>query len=250
MSIVKDLLLILFVFGFAAVFFILNMKLNRCKRIFYEILNHNLKVTELAQLRGLDLLKTSCNQNLIAEIERSCEYNLAMINDLSRFYNNEKSYKFEINLSELITKVFNSLSEPADLKAVTFYYKIDGAEDIVVDGFYLEQILQILTEKILKVCKDKVACFVNVQKRKAEITIFYISSENIKSDFSGDIGLLAIGDGIKAELCKKLVSSMGGKLKFGNVKDNLQYVTFCVQVHSDTTMRKSTSISRIQPCKC
>ncbi len=64
---------------------------------FIKTLSHDIRVSTLAQIRGLDLLQSKYSQEeLITDINESCKYSLDMINMLLntyRYENGEQVFK-------------------------------------------------------------------------------------------------------------------------------------------------------------
>ena len=86
MSIAKDLL---FIIVLLILFFVLRRNLSLKYELFSQrenfikTLSHDIRVSTLAQIRGLDLLQEKYNQEeLIFDINESCKYSLDMINML------------------------------------------------------------------------------------------------------------------------------------------------------------------------
>ena len=84
MSIVKDLCLVAMFLFLIIKYLLLYRDMLKQREYFVETLSHDLRVSTIAQIRGLDLLKKNALQNdnnleLISEIDKSCKFTLDMM---------------------------------------------------------------------------------------------------------------------------------------------------------------------------
>ena len=120
---------------------ILKKLINKERNYFTEILQHDLKVPALAELRGINLLKSEIlgslnkeQKELLTQISNSCQYSLNMINMLNNTYkyieytNNYENFK----LSDTIYDCFEELSNALKEKNIIISYIND--EDTSIDA--------------------------------------------------------------------------------------------------------------------
>ena len=217
------------------------------KSYFIEILNHDIKVPILAQLRALGILKDGImgrinieQKELIEQIEASCKCTLdmiSMINNAHEIDNNKEKLNYEkFNMTDLLFSCFNELSCNAKEKKLTFSYSSKTEENYVEAD--LCGIKKVVTSLLLNA--------INYSKYGGEISVSINSSRNsLRFSVSG-IGLLGgiaedknqyttIGHNVGMYLCKKIIEFHKGKFYSHNrTKNTLAFViptkisSFCV----------------------
>lgn len=232
MSIVKDLLLIA-IFLFVVIKYVfLSLEMQRQRDYFIKTLNHDFKVSILAQLRGIELVqKGAGNKELISNIQDSCKYTLDMLNILIntyRYKNGEEVLNFEyINLKEEFKNIiWGTYSKLLD-KNIVIKPLFGNNIDLYADKIELNKILQILLNTALDYAQkdSKIFLKVNSSQDKTSITINYqgktLSEEERNRMFCKNPRFSTVGHGIKMYFCKKIVDFHNGKIKvYSNNDEN------------------------------
>ena len=116
--------------GFVLITFILliwqNFSLRKAylnqREYFIKVLSHDLRVANIAHIRGLELLEKVYSSDLILDIKESCKYSLDMISMLLNIYRFEKGeqildYEY-FNPNLLITECCKNFSDKISEKAI------------------------------------------------------------------------------------------------------------------------------------
>jgi len=261
MSIEKDLLFMSLVVP--ALCFYLNRLLaekrelaKQCE-IFAGMLAHDLKVSVLAELRGLYLLKgnNSSPCELVAEITRSCEYTLDMITTVLAAYKAKrgsfKPYYEVFNLSEAVPEIFYKLSAQADKKGIDFCC---AADEIFVnaDKESILTVISILVNfAILYSGKNKIIyCFIDRVQNAVKVMIIFsgrgFSQIGDKDIFGRNNRYGFVGQNLKLAYCRKIVECHGGKISAASNGGDINSFTFVLpdKVKDRIAINQTASVSR------
>lgn len=257
MSIVKDLLcIVLFLILFFALKKNLSLKhaLFNQRDYFIKTLSHDLRVSTLAQIRGLDLLKSE--GELVDDIKDSCKYSLDMISmllDTYRYENGEQVLNYEIfNLSDIIRECCRKLALKASEKGVAFYNNIKNIELVEADKLELEKTLKYLISTTIFNSDKNSKIIISVDKKcnNLEVSIIYsgasLTEEECRRMFSNNPRFSTVGHGIKMHLCKKIVEFHGGKIYVKNIDRKINSFTFILPIEKKLASLKPTLLSYLQ----
>lgn len=207
----------------------------KCQQDYFsQTLMHDLKVPTLAQIRGLDLLKSENygllnneQKDMIDQVQDSCKYMLDMISMMlktNRIESNSKHLVYEkFNMTDLVLESFDENSTLMSEKGVTFELS-ESSKNIQVEADKNEikkVIVNLLAsaisysnkfEKILvKITADKDSLSLSIVSNgiamsKKECSTLFERFSNKKSRFT------AVGQGISLYLCKKIIDMHSGKI--------------------------------------
>ncbi len=204
------------------------------KEYFIETLTHDLKIPTLAQLRGLELLKSEFvgglnqeQQELVSHIEDSCEYILDMISMIVNTYRFEtganKLVYEKFDLVELLFECFAKLSEIAKEKSSFFVYRTSIKKVIIAaDRVELGKvIINLLTNTLMYTYKNE-PIFVDINQTKDQVE-FIVTSRGILLSEKECMTMFdsfgartpkysTIGNGIALYLCKKIIDAHKGRI--------------------------------------
>lgn len=257
MSIVKDLLLVAFFFAIVVNYILLYKKMLKQQKYFIETLSHDLRVSTLAQFRGVELLQKVSKNELTDNIMDSCKYTLDMINMLLSTYRFEAgeavlNYEF-FNLSKLILDSSDLVRNLADEKNIQFCYDFQNNDCIEADESSLFKALTILFSVSIFHAKfgSVVSCCLEKSQDSFEIKITYegqsLTEEECRRMFSNNPRFSTVGHGIKMYLCKKIVEFHAGKIKVINNSERNN--SFVVQL-PEYKKQKSSKIALLSLLQC
>lgn len=261
MSIAKDLLfIILFIF---LVFvlkrnFSLRRELFSQRENFIKTLSHDIRVSELAQLRGINLLqKRYSDDELLNDIDDSCRYSLDMINILLntyRYENGEQVLNYEIfNFSEIVAENSKKLSKQLQEKEIEIYYPKNSSEALYADKNELAKMLFYLLSTTIYYSyrNNKISIIVHKTSDDLSVSITYsgksLSEEECRRMFLNNPRFSTVGHGIKMYLCKKIIEFHGGKIVVSNCGEKINTFTFNIPLKKYSTSFKPLLISMLQP---
>lgn len=261
MSIAKDLL---FIIVLLVLFFVLRKNLSLKSALFSQrenfikTLSHDIRVSTLAQIRGLDLLQSKYSQEeLITDINESCKYSLDMINMLLntyRYENGEQVLNQEVfNFSDLVSYCSSKLSYQAEEKNIDFYFNMNASTPVYADKAELAKALHYLLSTIIFYSRrnKKIAIFVKRVCDNLEVSITYsgnpLTEEECRRMFSNNPRFSTVGHGIKMYMCKKIIEFHGGKIGVNNISDKINSFTIAIPVKTITSMAKPALFSKLQP---
>lgn len=236
MSFAKDLLvliLILYVFITSLEYLRVKKKLIDEREYFINTLNHDLRVSLIAQLRGFDFLKSKINNTeayneLLEEIYKSCKYSYEMVNMLLQSYkfeNRENFLKYDnFNISELI--YLNSIKNNNLIKEKNLLLNYDlSTKNIRADRDALNKALSILFSIIFCNAKknSQVSFFQENDDKSYKLHIKYfgisLTEEEKLRMYSKKSYYSTVGYGIKMQLCKKIINFHGGSISVRTKKE-------------------------------
>lgn len=261
MSIAKDLLFIIILL---VLFFVLRKNISlkselfRQRENFIKTLSHDIRVSTLAQIRGLDLLERKYNQEeLINDINESCKYSLDMINMLLntyRYENGEQILNYELfNFSDLVLCTSSKLSVKKAEKNVELCFNLPPSTPVFADKIEIAKVLYYLFSTTIFYSERNKKIAVTVQKKcdNLEIKIIYagasLTEEECRRMFSNNPRFSTVGHGIKMYMCKKIIEFHGGKIGVVNLKDKLNSFTITIPVNNKSFIAKPVLLSKLQP---
>ena len=151
MGIMKDLLLILIILFLFIRNFIVKNEIIKQRNYFIDTLRHDLRVSTIAQIRGLELLQKQNldlnNAEFIEEISNSCKFSLEMINMLLNTYQYENGEDIldyeEFNVSEVLYSACNLLNSALKNKKLAFVFDVEKLATINADKIGIQKVLMI-----------------------------------------------------------------------------------------------------------
>lgn len=264
MSIVKDLLFII-LFLIALIILRKNIRLRQelfgQRETFIKTLSHDLRVSTLAQIRGIDLLQSqfkheAVQKELIDDIDESCKYSLDMINMLLntyRYENGEQVLNYEVfNFSELVAEGCKNLSPKAKEKEVSLFCGMDCSVPVQADRMELEKALRYLVSTSIfnSSRKSNIAILAKIVDDSLEVSISYsgvpLTEEECKRMFSNNPRFSTVGHGIKMHLCKKIIEFHGGKIAVKN-QGKINSFTFVIPAIKTSFSAKPILNSKLEP---
>lgn len=232
MSIVKDLFLVFLFLVIVMNYLFLYKKFVNQRKYFIKTLNHDMKVSILAQIRGLELLQKAGENELVSDIKDSCNYTLDMINMLLntyRFEDGEQILNYEpFNFSELMIDACNFVQKYALEKNITFSYNFQKQAYIEADETFLFKALVILLAVSIYYADRNSVINLHFKKSSGmfKASIVYngktLTEEERRRMFLKNPRFSTVGHGIKMYLCKKIIEFHGGNIMAlnGNERKN------------------------------
>lgn len=256
MGIVKGLLLIFLFLILIYKYIKLYIYSKKQQEYFIKTLSHDLRVSTLAQIRGLELLEKTKELELVPEINNSCKYTLDMISMLLntyRFENGEKILDYEnFNISECLKTNYNMLQSLANEKGVKFYTKIDFDGFITADKLAITKLLYNLLSTAIFYAEKNSTIVTNAICNNTfyKVSISYcgnsLSDEECRRMFSKNPRFSTVGHGIKMQLCKKIIDFHKGKIRVCNCGANINSFTFMLPITKMKSGAKPQAISMLQ----
>ncbi len=261
MSIVKDLLFIIIFVLFVFLLkrnFSLKSELFAQRENFIKTLSHDLRVSTLAQIRGLNILqKQYQGEELLNDLDESCKYSLDMINILLntyRYENGEQVLNYEtFNFSEIISPCTEKLLKTMKEKGVEFCFSISDSDTVTADKTEIGKTLFYLlsTSVYYSNKNNKIFVFIKKLHDKFEISITYsgkpLSEEECRRMFLNNPRFSTVGHGIKMYLCKKIIEFHGGNIFVNNCGGNFNSFTFTLPRIKLSSKVKCPCLSKLQP---
>ncbi len=264
MSIVKDLVLILMFVYLIVKCILLYRYMLKQREYFIETLSHDLRVSAIAQLRGLDLLlkNSSCNDSnfeLINEINNSCKFTLEMMTMLLNSYKFEEKEAFlnynSVALDDIVKNVTKDLESEASGKSIKFNFKFIGNSFADVDENEMNKVVYlILSTAVSNSQKNSlIDIIISSDNKKCKMQIIYkglsLTNEEYGRMFFKKTRFSTVGHGIKMHLCKKIIDFHRGKISFEKLKMNKNSFSFEIPKRRRLCNVKSIFISTLQPNK-
>lgn len=263
MSIVKDLLLI--AGSLTLVYFVLmyikqlKQELIKQREYFIKTLSHDLRVSTLAQIRGLDLLQKtgSADKELVSNISDSCKYTFDMITMLLKTYryeNGEAVLNYEkFNFSDVIKLCCCNLEIDAKEKGVDIIVDIEKTFVLDADKCEISKaIMSLISTSIFNSERDK-SLLINVKQHynNLNVSITYIgkplSKEECDRMFLNNPRFSTVGHGIRMYFCKKIIEFHRGNIKVVSNGDKTNTFTFELPLLRKVTTPKAPILSTLQP---
>lgn len=256
MSIAKDLLFIIVLF---ILFFVLRKNISLKSELFSQrenfikTLSHDLRVSTLAQIRGLDLLRGKYNIDLITDVEDSCKYSLDMINMLLNTYrydNGEQVLNHEIfNFSDSVSLSASKLNNIIEEKGLHFYYSMNSSELIWADKTEIEKVLYYLLSTAVFYSEKNNTIAITAKKIDGDLEVYVtysgqpLSDEECRRMFSNNPRFSTVGHGIKMYMCKKIIEFHGGKIGVHNLQGKLNSFTFTIPEKKNASILNYSRLS-------
>ena len=199
----------------------LKQELLEERNYFIQTLSHDLRVSTIAQIRGMELLHKNPDKEIIEEVTESCKYTFDMITMLLN------TYRFK-SKEDFLQKDFFNLTEilkPLN-KTLSFINVSDKNLWINADKHFLTKALNILITTAMNnsFAKNKVVLKTSKQDENIHIAIIYkgkaLSDEEQKRMFDRNPQYSTVGYGIKMNLCKKIIEFHGGKITINSDNEN------------------------------
>lgn len=257
MSIVKDLLLLSLFLFIIIKYILLYRNLIKQRQYFIDTLSHDLRVSAIAQIRGLDLLqKNSCQNELIIDLNDSCRFSLEMINMLLNTYRFEKGEQFldceSFNLSELINKSCQSSLELSKNKKIEIYKNTSEKDIIEAEKAGIYKVLTTLVATaIYNSSKNSIIEIKTTKTNKNyKINIVYqgkpLSEEECRRMFDNNPRFSMVGQGIKMQLIKKIIDFHNGKICVKNINNKYNSFTLVLPESQKKIFSKPPILSTLQ----
>lgn len=258
MSIVKDLLLIFVLI----VCFFLYKKMKNEREYFINTLSHDLRVSTLAQIRGLELLEKNSLNNLdfelIKEINNSCKFTFEIINMLLNKYkyeNNENFLKYEyFNLAELINLSYKKIFDLSFDKNITFVFDLDNCMISYADKDSIQKAISLLFEIAINnaINRSSITILSRERNNMQEISVVYqgksLTDEEITRMFNNKSNYSTVGEGIRLEFCKKIMDFHKGKFFIKNLGGNLNSFTIALPIKNGNNLIENSCLRALQLC--
>ena len=258
MSIVKDLLLFFALFLFIKCIS-LHLKLVKQRQYFIQVLNHDLRVSAIAQIRGLELLekevstpKTSGNRELISYIIDSCKFSLDMITILLNTYkyeNGEEVLKYEMSdINEIVFGVIKNSEKFLLEKNIQISNMLSNNLSLQGDYNGLVKLFSILLTTSIFYSQPNSCIRVKggIYGKNLKVSIEYkgksLSLEERKRMFMNNPRFSTVGHGIRMHLCKKIVDFHKGKIEVNCISsgvNSFDFVIPLIRVNASKTLCNS-----------
>lgn len=213
--------------NYAKKYYRARTELIKEREYFINTLSHDIRVSTIAQIRGLELLKNDNSQDeLVAEIKESCKYTLDMITMLLnayRYENGEQILHYEkFLMSDLVNSNCNDLKMFAKEKNVSFKLCCDMNDLVEADKLSISKLMFCLLTTALfnseKNCEVKI--LVNRLYNCFEVSLTYqgvpLTDEESRRMFLEGSNFSTVGHGIRMHFCKKILDFHGGNLRVSN----------------------------------
>lgn len=262
MSIVKDLFLISLFLIMLIKYLRLHRDFMQQKKYFIQTLSHDLRVSTIAQIRGLELLQKNNNlenfqQNILSEVSDSCKFTLDMISMLLntyKFENNEPVLNYEYaNLSEIISTSCNIMTKICSEKDITFIKPLQNFF-LEIDKNYILKAINILLSTAIFYSKRNSSIKISCKKvgNYLQISIFYrgnlLTDEERKRMFLNNPKFSTVGHGIKMHLCKKIIDFHNGKICINKHDGDLNSFMFSLPLKTKDNKRLKSVSNSHQLC--
>ena len=264
MAVAEDLLLVFLFLTIITYYFKLKQDLLNQRKHFIEALSHDLSVSTLAQIRGLEILhnKVSMDKDsteLLHDINNSCRFTLDMITMLLNTYKYEDknlSLKTEsLNIADILLSTTAKLSNLATDKGIEFAYSLDTNADINGDSEALNKVFyNLVTTAIYNANKNSIIYF-KVKKLRSQLYVslsyhgFAITDEEYRKSTFNKPKYSTVGHGIKMHLCKKIIHFHQGKIFVRKFGKGTNTIVFSLPTIRKQNFFKLPSFIGIQPYK-
>ena len=234
------------------------------REYFVETLSHDLRVSSIAQIRGLDLLKKNALQNdnnleLISEIDKSCKFTLEMMTMLLQ------TYRFEAGeqvldcklmfMEDLVKNNTRRLSEEARFKDLKLIYKTFGKSSVYIDENEINKLIYLLLSTVISNAKksSNVEVTVNSNFKECKVDFIYnglpLTEEEYRRMFACKPSFSTVGNGIKMHLCKKIIDFQKGKIFVKKYNKDRNQFTFILPKSKPFLGLKSILLTSLEPYK-
>lgn len=257
------------VLKFIKKYFILKNKLISQREYFINVLSHDLRVSTLAQLRGVEILGKMLSgheqKELLVNIDESCKYTLDMISMLLntyRYENGEQILNYEkICLDELLFDCATQVEKLANAKRVEIICKkISPIHYIEADRTGMSGVLVNLLSAAIVNSEDKSDIILTVSDNGESVKFSlgykgkFLTEEEFCRMFSNNSIFSTVGHGIRMNFCKKIVEFHGGEINVFKSDKKINSFTFTIPVkkqeqRSPVHINKYIQLSFSDNCK-
>ena len=199
-----------------------KFNLNRQRKNFINVLNHELRIPIIAQIRALELINNensgivgNSQKELLTQMERSSKCLLNLMSLLINIYSMENNeYKLineKFNISDMIKSCINELIPFAEEKNITFEYSNRSKNsNIIADKEELKKVIyNILSTSITNAFfGEKIFIIITSYNNSIRITVKgdNRSISQIETSYS------PVGNNIRIDFCKKIIDFHHGKV--------------------------------------
>ncbi len=196
-------------------------KVSKQNKYFLEILNHDIKIPVIAQIRGLELLKKENfgkinkeQEYMLQQITHSCRCILNMIGMLesvNNFENNSYKLTYEkFNVADLIISCFEKLGNIAADKNITF--SLNGQRDswLVADKAEIKRVILSLLENSISYSSIGTRLEINLLANDSALNFSVAGMKFAYRNLLPD-SYSPVGHNIGMHLCKKIIELHNGK---------------------------------------
>lgn len=262
MSMIKDLCLIAMFLFLIIKYVLLYRDMLKQRGYFVDTLSHDLRVSAIAQIRGIDLLKKNTgyrdnNIELIYEIDKSCKFTLEMITMLLntyKFQNKEQFLEYKWSSVENLTKkVINELNAEAKNKDINLNFKICGESFAYIDEKEINKVVYLILSTVISNAQKTsiVEVLINSNENQCKVDFVYsglpLTEEESKRMFFKKPRFSTVGHGIKMHLCKKIIDFHKGKIFVEKCAQNKNKFTLILPKAKQSWNIKSFLLTTLQP---
>ena len=241
MDIIKDLVFLLIIILLLCRCLAYRREIVSQREYFINVLSHDFRVSVLAQLRGLNLIKkNNCfdtfSQELLSELINSTTFTLDMISMLLNTYQYKLKNCFfnyeNLNLFDIITDTCSVYEKSANEKSIKLNNYCDKNLYFLADKTSMFKAFCILLNTVISNSEKNsdICIFSKVIQDKIQIDINYngkfLTEEEHKRMFEKNSRFSTVGHGIKMNLVKKIIDFHFGKIFISNNHKN----TFTIQL--------------------
>lgn len=259
MDIVKDFLLIFIIFTIVFQYVKLYKLMTEQRVFFINTLKHDLRVSLLAQIRGLEFLKncivSESTSELINELDISSKYSLDMINMLLKVYKHDNDEIIldsrSFNFSELANLLINNLSSSFLEKNIKIIYNSKDYIKMFADKNCIEKIMEILISKAIINAKKNSSIYIDAISNEDffRISINYagkpITDEEKRRMFEKKPKFSTVGYGIKLLICKKFIDFHDGEILVEDNRNNTHSFILTIPQKQKNNIQKLYKTSKI-----
>ena len=242
MNLAKDLFLALIFIVILVNYVLLYRKMIKERDYFINTLSHDLRVSTIAQIRGLDLLEKDSNNNeLLTEIKKSCNFTFDMINTLLSTYkyeNGDEVLNYEtFKLKDMILSICNRMFSNIVEKGLKLSCKLDSKIDIQADKIGIEKAFFILLSFAVFNAKRNSSINISTRNKKdnIEISIDYkgrfLTDEEQRRMYLKKSRFSTVGEGIRMHFCKKIIDFHKGYLSIKKYENESNSFCFSIPIN-------------------
>lgn len=264
MDIVKDFLLIFIIFTIVFQYVKLYRLMSAQRLFFINTLKHDLRVSLLAQIRGLEFLKncivSESTSELLNELDVSSKYSLDMINMLLKVYKHDNDEIIldsrSFNFSELANLLINNLSSSFLEKNIKIIYNSKDYIKMFADKNCIEKIMEILISKAIISANKNSSIYIDAISNEDffRISINYagkpITDEEKRRMFEKKPKFSTVGYGIKLLICKKFIDFHDGEILVEDNRNNTHSFILTIPQKQKNNIQKHYKKLKIEEYLC
>lgn len=259
---IKDFLLIGILLIVVVKYILLHREFIKQRDYFIDTLSHSIRVSVIAQIRGMDLLQLSLKktefEDLIAEINKGCKYTYDMITMLMntyRYQKGEQVLNYEtINIEEIVSLSCNQLEFLAVEKDIVFKCELEEDSVLEADKYGIKKAIYTILSTAIYNSSKKSPIYIKTTKfeQYIEISVIYhgksLTNEECRKIYSNNPQYGTVGQGIKMHLCKKIIDYHHGIFTIQNCGEKINSFTIKLPLTKRKTCLKTLLSSAIQAC--